>query len=151
MTTGTEQALVTEAWYYTRMLFARGLYGSLRLRDRQLSFVTVADASRSSSFYERVDPAARTTFDLPVDRFDEISYNWLLGTMTLTEPGRRHIVSFAGPPSGSHSQDARRLISALQTLGVWRARLGPVAGAALTAPQRAASETTDRSTPDKRK
>lgn len=147
MTTDNEQQLETEAWYYTRMMFARGQYGSLHLRDGRLSFVTVADDSRSSSLYEKVDTAAQTIFDLLVDDIDDISYNWLLGALTVTEEGRRYIVSFAGPQSGHHFEDARRLITALTTLGRWRAELEGTASNSPEVPEHGSSDPSNRAGP----
>lgn len=123
MSSENEQRLDTEAWHYTRWAFTRGRHGSLSLRRGRLSFATVADKARSSTFYEKVDDVAETIFDLVVDDIDAISYNWLVGALTVTQDGRRHIVSFAGPPSGNHFVDARRLVTALTTLGRWRAHL----------------------------
>lgn len=131
MSNDSEQLLDTEAWHYTRWTFTRGRHGSLSLRGGRLSFATVADKSRSSTFYEKVDDV-ETIFDLVVDDIEAISYNWLVGALTVTQDGRRHIVSFAGSPTGNHFVDARRLVTALTTLGRWRARLQVIEPAAAT-------------------
>ena len=147
MNADSKQALETEAWHYTRMMFARGHRGSLHLRKGRLAFVTLPDPSGGNSFYEKVDTVAQTLFELPVEAIDQISYNWLLGAMTLTEHGQRHFVSFAGPPSGNHFQDARRLVTALTALGRWRTVLEPKTAAPATPPRATTSATHRRTTP----
>jgi hypothetical protein len=110
----------TKAWYYTRLLFQRGKPGVLTLRDGRLTFRTSEPGSASSTWYVNAGDSDEVLFTVSADDVERISYNWLCGALSLTAQGRRHVVSFTGPPTGSHGRDVRQLIAALGHLQRWQ-------------------------------
>jgi hypothetical protein len=117
----TQHHLETQGWYYKRLWFSRGRPGTLILHDGRLAFFTAPSGSAMSIWYENDSGSEETVFDVSVEDIEAVSYNWLVGALTLVVGTQRHIVSFAGPPSGSHSKDAGSLLIALTTLKRWRA------------------------------
>lgn len=124
MTIDIEPEIASPAWYYARMMFSRGRPGQLMLRQGRLTFVTAPKGTATSSWHENDNDPETTLIDVPVDDVDAISYNWLIGGLTVRQGTKRHIVGFTGPPTGGHVKDAMSLVSALTTLGRWRAVLG---------------------------
>ncbi len=124
MTTDIEPDIASPSWYYTRMMFSRGRPGHLALRQGRLTFVTAPEGTATSAWHENDDDPDTTLIDVLIDELEAISYNWLIGGLTVRQGSQRHIVGFTGPPSGSHVRDALNLVSALTTLGRWRAAIG---------------------------
>ena len=120
MSKSTESELETPAWYYQRFMLCRGRPGTLSLRNGKLVFLTGPVGSATNSWYENDDKPDHVLFDLSISDIHEVSCHWWAGGLSIEHADGRHLVTFVGPTSGRHVQDAINLTRGLSTLQRWR-------------------------------